>query len=196
MTALKENPRPIEAETVPRQWHDTAPNNPMSRLLRDATRAFLRSLQTRLVPHAVSLGHWTFLRILWENDAITQRELSARAGVMEPTTFSALQTMQRLGYITRRQIAGNKKKVFICLTPKGRLLRNRLVPLADEVNDIALRGISAEDIVITRETLLAIIENLTRDENDLAARQRAPAERKCKSLAMAAMRSKRVRKRA
>jgi DNA-binding MarR family transcriptional regulator len=133
------------------------------------------------------------LRILWENDAITQRELSARAGVMEPTTFSALQTMQRLGYITRRQVAGNKKKIFICLTPKGRLLRNQLVPLAEEVNDIALRGISAEDVAITRRTLLAIVENLARDESDTAARpRRAPAVRKLKSLAIAAMRGKRA----
>jgi DNA-binding MarR family transcriptional regulator len=187
------NPGTFEAERAPRQWRDNVPSKPMSRLLRDATRAFLRSLQMRLMPRSVSLGHWPFLRILWENDAITQRELSARAGVMEPTTFSALQTMQRLGYITRRQVAGNKKKIFICLTPKGRLLRNQLVPLAEEVNDIALRGISAEDVAITRRTLLAIVENLARDESDTAARpRRAPAVRKLKSLAIAAMRGKRA----
>ena len=59
----------------------------------------MRALQMRLAEHRVSFGHWSFLRILWEGDGLTQRELSERAGVMEPTTFSALKAMERLGYI-------------------------------------------------------------------------------------------------
>lgn len=193
MSPLRDIPGSAETERALRQWRDPSPGRPISRLLRDATRAFLRSLQTRLVPHSVSIGHWPFLRILWENDAITQRELSARAGVMEPTTFSALQAMQRLGYVTRRQVAGNRKKIFICLTPRGRLLRNRLTPLAEDVNDIALRGIPAEDVTITRQTLLAIVENLERDLTDAETRpRRAPPVRKWKPLPVAAMRRKRA----
>ena len=67
----------------------------------------------------MSFGHWTFLRILWEGDGLTQRELSEQAGVMEPTTFSALKAMERLGYVTRRQVGGDRKKVYVFLTPKG-----------------------------------------------------------------------------
>ena len=40
----------------------------------------MRALQARLAAHGVSFGHWTFLRILWERDGLTQRELSAEAG--------------------------------------------------------------------------------------------------------------------
>ncbi|RWA47713.1 hypothetical protein AU476_33865 [Cupriavidus sp. UYMSc13B] len=42
--------------------------------MKDATRFFLRALQHRLSQHDVQLGHWTFLRILWERDGITKRE--------------------------------------------------------------------------------------------------------------------------
>jgi hypothetical protein len=38
---------------------------------------------------AFGVLHWTFLRILWQSDGLTQRELSMRAGVTEPTTFTA-----------------------------------------------------------------------------------------------------------
>ncbi len=89
----------------------------------------------------VSFGHWTFLRILWEADGLTQRELSEQAGVMEPTTFSALKAMERLGYVVRRRRGGDRKKVYVFLTPKGRRLREKLVPLAEEVNRIAVRGV-------------------------------------------------------
>ena len=47
----------------------------------------------RLSVHSVSYGHWSFLRILWESEGLTQRQLSGQAGVMEPTTFSALNAM-------------------------------------------------------------------------------------------------------
>ena len=105
-------------------------------------------------------GHWTFLRILWERDGLTQRELSDEAGVMEPSTFSALKAMEERGYIKRRQAPGNRKNVYVYLTPKGRALERKLVPLAKQVNAIAVRGLPPKQVEVARATLLAIISNL------------------------------------
>jgi DNA-binding MarR family transcriptional regulator len=176
-----------DTQLILRHWREAVPNDRLAHLVKDATRALLRALQTRLAEHAVSLGHWTFLRILWEKDGITQRELSDEAGVMEPTTFSALQAMEKLGYVRRRQKPDNKKKMFVYLTPKGRLLKEKLVPMAEEVNAVAARGVRAADIATTRAPLLAIIEKLAQDEASVAksraasprtlgrvAKQRAP----------------------
>ena len=80
--------------------------------------------------------------------------------------------MEKLGYVTRRQLANSKKKVYVFLTPKGRLLKSKLVPAAEQVNEIAVRGIAASDIATTRRTLLAVIENLARDEIDAAGNPR------------------------
>jgi DNA-binding MarR family transcriptional regulator len=161
---------PQETQAILRHWRESVPNDRLAHLVKDATRALLRALQTRLGSHGVALGHWTFLRILWDKDGITQRELSEQAGVMEPTTFSALKSMERLGYVTRRQLPGNKKKVFVFLTPNGRLLKPKLVPFAEEVNRIAIRGVRPEDITTTRNTLLAIIESLAEDEANAIGR--------------------------
>src|SRR5438309_6536056 len=111
----------------------------LAHLTKDAWRGFVRALQWRLAAHGVSFGHWTFLRILWERDGLTQRELSAQAGVMEPSTFAALQAMEKAGYIARRRRGDNRKNFYVYLTPKGRALEGKLVPLAKEVNAIAVR---------------------------------------------------------
>jgi MarR family transcriptional regulator, organic hydroperoxide resistance regulator len=160
----------LQTQAILRHWREAVPNDRLAHLVKDATRALLRALQVRLAAHAVPLGHWTFLRILWERDGITQRELSEQAGVMEPTTFSALKAMERLGYITRRKLPGNKKKVFIFLTPRGHLLKGKLVPLAEQVNDVAVKGIKPAEVAATRRTLLAIIENLAADEANASGR--------------------------
>jgi DNA-binding MarR family transcriptional regulator len=166
--------------SILRHWREAVPDDRLAHLVKDATRALVRALQMRLAAHAVSFGHWTFLRILWEGDGLTQRELSEQAGVTEPTTFSALKAMERLGYIRRRQRGGDQKKVYILLTPKGRRLRERLVPLAEEVNSIAVRGVGKAGIAATRHVLLAIIENLARDEE--AADMRMPSTRELARL--------------
>ena len=143
-----------------RQWQRAIPKDRLAHLIKDATRGLVRALTVRLAEHGVSFGHWTFLRILWEHDGLTQRELSEQAGVMEPTTFSAIKAMEELGYVTRRQMPENRKNVYVYLTAQGRALKEKLVPLAEEVNRIATRGVPPEDIAATRRALVAMLENL------------------------------------
>jgi DNA-binding MarR family transcriptional regulator len=164
----------LATQVMLRHWREAVPNDRLAHLVKDATRALVRALQLRLAAHAVSFGHWTYLRILWEGDGLTQRELSEQAGVTEPTTFSALKAMERLGYIHRRR-RRDRKQIDILLTPKGRRLRDELVPLAEEVNSVAVRGMRKADIVATRAVLLAIIANIARDE--AAADMRMPSTR-------------------
>src|ERR1700686_5231924 len=95
-------------QSILRHWREAVPDDRLPHLVKDATRALVRALQMRLATHAVSFGHWTFLRILWEGDGLTQRELSEQAGVMEPTTFSALKAMEKLGHIVRKRYPDNR----------------------------------------------------------------------------------------
>jgi DNA-binding MarR family transcriptional regulator len=152
------------ASTALRHWHEAVPDDRMAHLVKDTTRAFLRALQVRLARHDVQLGHWTFLRILWQRDGLMKRELSIEAGVAEPTTVTALRAMEALGYVTLQQQPDNRKNVYVFLTPAGKRLRKLLVPLAQEVNAIALQGVDQADVAATRRALLAMLDNLARDE--------------------------------
>ena len=66
-------------------------------LVRDAHRAFQRLLERRIAAYGVTRGQWYFLRVLWNADGLSQRELSARVGMMEPTTAIALRSMEARG---------------------------------------------------------------------------------------------------
>ena len=166
-----------------RHWRDAIPNDRLAHLVKHAARGLARALQMRLTEHAVSYGHWTFLRILWESEGLTQRQLSDQAGVMEPTTFSALNAMEQRGYVVRRASPRNRKEIHVYLTPKGRALKGKLVPLAEEVNEVALRDVAAADIAATRRTLLALIANLAADEEASSApHRRIPSTRELSRL--------------
>jgi len=160
------------SQSVLRHWREAVPHDRLAHLIKDAMRGVSRALQMRLMEHDVSFGHWTFLRILWENDGLTQRQLSEQAGLMEPTTHSALRAMEELGYIVRRKLPENRKNIYVYLTDKGHALKEVLVPVAEEVNRIAVRGIPESAIATTRKTLLTIIENLALDEQEASRNER------------------------
>ena len=145
-------------------WREAVPNDRTAHLIRDTERAFRRALQIRLAPFGVPFGHWSFLRILWDADGLTQKELSERAGVMEPTTFAAMKAMEALGYVSRKHLPTNKKNVYVYLTNQGRALKKQLVPLAEAANQVSTQNISPSDVATARRVLLAMIENLAQDE--------------------------------
>ncbi len=175
--------RASREDPILRHWREAVPDDRLAHLVKDAARAMVRGLQMRLAQHEVSFGHWAFLRILWVTDGLTQKELSDEAGTTTPTTFSAVTAMEKLGYVERHYAPGNRKNTHVYLTARGRSLKNKLVPLAEEVNEISVKGLKATEIKVARKVLLAIIENMARDEaetDDPALR--IPSTREISSL--------------
>ena len=165
---------PGNTQSILKHWHESVPDDRLAHLVRHAGRAFNKRLQVRLQKYNVSFGHWTFLRILWTSDGLTQKELSDLAGVMEPTTFSAIQAMEALGYVVRKQKPENRKNMYVHLTPKGKSLKKALVPLAIDVNHVAVHGVSQAELLTTRKVLLKVIENLAQEEAQMDGRPSAP----------------------
>jgi len=173
-----------DTHNILRHWREAVPNDRMAHLIRDTERAFRRALQLRLAAHGVPFGHWSFLRILWEADGdggLTQKELSSRAGVMEPTTFTAMKAMEALGYITRNQIPPNKKNVYVHLTDVGLALKKDLVPLAEETNKISVEGLTSGEVAAARKVLLAMLVNLAQDETVQTEQPPAKVARKVRA---------------
>jgi len=154
------------SDPILRHWRDAVPDDRLAHLVKDAARAMVRGLQMRLAQHEVSFGHWAYLRVLWVTDGLTQKELSDETGTTTPTTFSAVQAMEKLGYVERRYAPGNRKNTHVYLTPRGKSLKKKLVPLAEEVNEISVDGLKTSEINVARKVLLTIIENMARDESE------------------------------
>ena len=140
------------------------PANSLGYLTRIAFRSFSRALELRTLPHGVSSGQWRFLRVLWQGDGITQRELSRRVGMREPTTVIALKSLERSGFVVRKQSTEDRRRVHVFLTPLARRLEKKLLPAVAEVNEIATRGLSAREVEQLRKLLAKVGENLAEED--------------------------------
>jgi DNA-binding MarR family transcriptional regulator len=137
------------------------PGQSLGYLVRDTFRAFTRELESRIVAEAeVSIGHWYFLRALWEEDGLNQRELSRRVGMMEPTTVTAVNGMEAKGLVRRDRDAADRRKMNVFLTPEARRLKNRLLPCAKAVNELAAQGLSESEVAALRALLERVRGNL------------------------------------
>ena len=128
--------------------------------IRSTHRALQRFLQLKIEPHGITLGMWYFLRALWNEDGLNQRELSHRVGTMEPTTLSAILNMEKKGLVRRVQNKKDRRKWHVHLTPKAQALKRELIPLAREVVDTAVQGLSRKEVKQLLDGLAEVQKNL------------------------------------
>jgi MarR family transcriptional regulator, organic hydroperoxide resistance regulator len=136
------------------------PQDSIGHQVRWAHRALQRELEERLKPFGITNGMWHFLRALWEEDGLSQRELSDRVGTSEATTVSALHAMEKRGLALRVPNSDDRRKSNIFLTRPAKDMRDLLLQEAREVNHTATEGISAAEIASLKTTLGKIRKNL------------------------------------
>lgn len=146
------------------------PENSLGYLCRIAFRNFSRALEKRTLPLGVTAGQWRFLRVLWAEDGLSQRELSRRVGMREPTTVVALKSLERAGYIRREPNAADRRVTNIFLTQAARDIEERLLPCVVEVNAMATEGLTPAEANQLRALLGRVIDNL-QDEADTVLRR-------------------------
>ncbi len=158
--------RAVHAKQPPRRAAaaDFPPRLSSGYLVRDAHRAFQRLLERRIAPYGVTRGQWYFLRVLWTADGLSQRELSARVGMMEPTTVIALRSMERAGLIRRVRGEDDRRKVRVFLSAKAKRLRNELLTVARTITAEAEQGIAPRDLAAFRRIIARMTANLDRIE--------------------------------
>ena len=129
-------------------------------LAREITRIYTRNLQDAIAEHGILIGQYHFLRVLWEKDEITQRELANSVGMKESTTFTALAGMEKQGLLTRKRDSDDRRKMTVKLTDKGRGLKSKLIPIAKAVNDRPLTGLAPEQVSDLKAKLETLRNNL------------------------------------
>jgi len=130
--------------------------------VRRTHRLFAQALQAALAPQEIPLGMWYFLRALWEEDGLTQREISERVGATAPTAVEQLRNMEKRGLISRRASEEDRRKVHFHLTEMGRSVETELLAYAEGVNRIAMEGFTEGEVGFLRLALMRIQDNLAK----------------------------------
>ncbi|GAA2722667.1 MarR family winged helix-turn-helix transcriptional regulator [Cellulomonas aerilata] len=128
---------------------------PTGRLLSSAARRIEREFNAHLDAWDLNHASLPVLVHLAVQDH-SQRELAAATGVTEQTMSRLLARIERLGYVTRKPHAEDRRRHVIALTEQGaRVLREA----ADRERSEAMvaRGLTAEEMRELRRLLTALV---------------------------------------
>lgn len=130
-------------------------------LVREAYRRLTGELQRRLRKDGLVFGHWTALRILWNTDGLTVQEIATLSGVLPVSSWTTMHALEDLGFVAIKSAERDgTKAIRVFLTPKGDQLRERYIPIGEEINRLAFAGVSAEDLEATKRALTRVMENI------------------------------------
>ncbi len=128
--------------------------------LRDTYRYFSKALLYHISKHGITMAQYYILKELWQEDGLTQRQLSERIGIMEPTAARTLKNMRNRGYIRRERNSQDRRKTNISLTETGISFFREIFPFAMKVNADAVKGIPEEKLQLFRSMLDQMKNNL------------------------------------
>lgn len=142
---------------------ETAPGlteRSLSYLVRQAHRAFVRKLGGQLEPHGISVAEWAVLRMLWQDEGMTQVELASRMRVQKASLTAVITALERKGCLIKRWSDADRRKAHLFLTDAGHALEAEILPYGVENNVLALIGVNPRDAEIARRVLEQAIVNL------------------------------------
>jgi DNA-binding MarR family transcriptional regulator len=127
----------------------------------------------------VTFGQFQHLRNLWEENGLSQADLSRRIGIEMASSTAILDSLEAAGLIARRRNAADRRKINVFLTPAGAALEKPLMACAAKANRQARKGLSDAEVATVFRHVGLIIANF---KNIRAAEAPAPP-RKTRSKA-------------
>lgn len=114
------------------------------------------ALDKKLADYGLSIGVWPALMCLWEEDNVTQVEISRKAQVQNSTTTRVLDRLEAQGLVERRLDNDSRRSHRVCLTESGRLLKDEVLKLPVAVNEAVMEPLTVEQ----RQQLIDILRTL------------------------------------
>lgn len=102
----------------------------------------------------------SILFTLHRRSSMSQKELASSLNMTPPSITSAIQKMEREGYITRKPDEADQRIMRLALTEKGESCIQNVKQVAEEMSSLIFRGMSPEEIMLFRRLLMQINDNL------------------------------------
>jgi MarR family transcriptional regulator, organic hydroperoxide resistance regulator len=123
----------------------------------------------------LSIDMWRVLAALSNNGGQRQVDLSEMTSIDVSTMSRLVSRLVRMELVTRSRSKTSNREVVVSLSPKGKSLVQRLIPIALRLDRIASAGLPSADLMIVKRALRQMYRNMVDAKS--APRQLAEVER-------------------
>ena len=111
------------------------------------------------------------LHVLWENDGISNQELSKRSGLAMSSLTTMLERMKEKNLLIRKGCPKDKRKGLLFLTEHANSLKNEYDEISEKMTKISFEGISEDERLAFEKTLENVLHNLEKAEQEFSKKQ-------------------------
>ena len=154
---------PEELKDRPKRLLENPDAEP-SMFIADIANTFARMIANDFPDDSVSEGYRRMFRTLCVRDGLTQVELARAAGLTSPSVSAAVLKMEADGLVKRVPDEKDRRKVYVFITEKGRQRDREIIAKCLEIEQVMLRGISAEEREVFMSLLRRVLTNLLKEE--------------------------------
>src|SRR5271170_5854574 len=97
-------------------------------LLLQAREQVITRFRPILNEHGVTEQQWRIVRALIDTGPLEPREIGELCRISSPSLAGVLSRMEELGYIRRKRLDHDQRRVRVSLTPRSRALAARMAP--------------------------------------------------------------------
>lgn len=151
---------PSSDTVTPKDWQAVLAPHGMGYRIKLLSQLLARKFQERLDPFGLTIFHWVVLCCLWEEDGLAISSIGEKLHQVGGTLTGVLDRMESRGLIRRERDLHDRRIWRIWLTQEGKDLQEILPPIALEVRESAMQGISRSDRERFSEILNQAIANL------------------------------------
>ena len=108
------------------------------------------------------------LHVLWENDGISNQELSKRSGLAMSSLTTMLERMEEKNLLTRKGCPKDKRKCLLFLTEHANSLKKEYDEISDKMTKLYFEGISEDERLAFEKTLENVLHNLEKAEQEFS----------------------------
>ncbi len=129
-------------------------------LVGGARRSIKLAVQRQVKPYRLTPPQFWMLIAAAENEQLRLGEHARRVRIDAPTASRLAFTLVKRGYFESIPSPEDRRCVSMRLTPKGRELVTKLLPVAAEIRASVKRGMTARELEYLRKGLKQVIENM------------------------------------
>ena len=113
-----------------------------------------------LTGHGLSIAMWRVLAALSNRGMQRQIDLVDMTSIDASTMSRLVTRLVRMGFVTRSRSATSNREVVVELSAKGRVLVQRLIPIAKKLEQTASAGLPPKDLAVAKRALGRMYDNL------------------------------------
>ncbi|WP_078553810.1 MarR family winged helix-turn-helix transcriptional regulator [Bacillus alkalicellulosilyticus] len=103
-------------------------------------------IKSKLEPFNLAPEQNLIMMLLWEKDGLNQNQLVEKLSKDKTNIARMASNLESKGFITRIHCNNDRRSIRLYLTPQGKELGEKIIPISEEFNDIVCQGISLDEI--------------------------------------------------